>query len=154
MSEMCAGNLATSHYQNCVFDQYCFGYFSFSSAASFFIWLKLWLLGLLFYHPTLSPQIITQIPKIARIHMMVYSVYIVCNVDPTLAEPTWLVGCLIYMTWRGGGSKNSFDWSLLVGYLENPLDPLDPRPSTLDLIKKNVCLYNYNFCIITTFRKL
>ena len=26
------------------------------------------------------------------------------------------------------------------GYLENPLDPLNP----LDLIKKNVCLYNYS----------
>ena len=49
-----------------------------------------------------------------------------------------------------------------MGYLENPLDPLaprpttlDPRPSTLDLILKTVfvCLYNYNFCIIITFGK-
>ena len=51
------------------------------------------------------------------------------------------------------------------GYLENPLDPLDPlaprpttldpRPSTLDLILKTgfVCLYNSNFCIIITFGK-
>ena len=31
---------------------------------------------------------------------------------------------------------------------------LDPRSSTLDLIFFNVCLYNYNFCIITTFGKL
>ena len=43
------------------------------------------------------------------------------------------------------------------GYLENPLDPLNPlapRPSTHDprpstKFKKNVCLYNFNFCIIT-----
>ena len=33
--------------------------------------------------------------------------------------------------------------------------PLDPRPSTLDLISKTVfvCLYNYNCCIIITFGK-
>ena len=34
-----------------------------------------------------------------------------------------------------------------MGYPENPLDPLAPRPTTLDLILKTVfvCLYNYNF---------
>ena len=35
------------------------------------------------------------------------------------------------------------------GYLENPLDPLDPRPTTLDprldFKKVSVYLYNYNF---------
>ena len=52
-------------------------------------------------------------------------------------------------------------WHNICGYLENPFDslnPFDPRPSILDLIKKKFLfvLYNYNFCIINiiTFGKL